>query len=78
MRGRVTAGLYRLMGITELTASSLEEYVAIALRLGKDRGHNRALRRKIEKRRDILYERQDVVDGFAEFARSVTDEALAR
>ncbi len=78
MRGRVTAGLYRLMDITELTASSLEEYVAIALRLGKDRDNNRVLGRQIEQCRDILYGRQDVVDGFAEFARSVTDEAWTR
>ena len=78
MRGRVTAGLYRLMEITELTASSLEEYVAIAVRLGKERDYNLAFGRRIEERRDILYGRQDVVDGFAEFARSVTYKAGPR
>ena len=78
MRGRVTAGLYRLMDITELTATSLEEYVAIALRLGKERDYNRAFARRIEECRDILYGRQDVVDGFAEFARRVTYNAVAR
>ena len=66
------------MDITELTASSLEEYVAIALRLGKERDYNLALGRRIEECRDILYGRQDVVDGFAEFARSVTYKAGAR
>ena len=78
MRGRVTSGLYRLMEITELTASSLEEYVAIAVRLGKERDYNLALSRRIEERRDILYGRQDVVDGFAKFARSVTYKAGAK
>ena len=78
MRGRVTAGLYRLMDITELTASSFEEYVAIALRLGKDRDYNLASGRRIAECCDILFGRQDVVDGFAEFARGVTFEAGAR
>ncbi|MBN06661.1 MAG: hypothetical protein CMM45_02365 [Rhodospirillaceae bacterium] len=78
MRGRVTSGLYRLMEITELTASSLEEYVAIAVRLGKERDYNLALSRRIGERRDILYGRQDVVDGFAEFAHSVAHKAGAK
>ena len=72
MRGRVTAGLYRLMEIDELTANTLDQYVEIALRLGTARVFRREMVSGIVDRRETLFDRQDVVDGFVKFAREVS------
>ena len=59
------------MDVHALTAMSLEDYVAIALRLGKDQEFNHFWRARIKERRDVLFERKDVVDEFADFTRSI-------
>lgn len=47
MSGRCTQGFYHHMGITELVADSIEEYLAIALRLGQDKEFRAAMSRRI-------------------------------
>ena len=36
MRGRHSAAILRMMGVTETVATTIDEYVAIADRLGQD------------------------------------------
>ncbi len=36
MRGRLTMGILKMIGIEETIASSKEDYVKIAIRLGQD------------------------------------------
>ena len=36
MRGRHSAAILRMMGVTETVATTIDEYVAIAARLGQD------------------------------------------
>ena len=38
MRGRVSAGMLRMMGMPEAIAGTVDDYVALAVRIGQDRG----------------------------------------
>jgi predicted O-linked N-acetylglucosamine transferase (SPINDLY family) len=50
MSGRCTQGFYKHMGIQDLVANDLDEYVGIALRLGQDEAYREETRRKIRER----------------------------
>lgn len=47
MRGRQSYAILKLLGVTETVASSLDAYVEIAVRLGRDRAWRDAIRGKI-------------------------------
>ncbi|MEK9678355.1 MAG: hypothetical protein VW169_08200, partial [Rhodospirillaceae bacterium] len=70
MRGRVTAGLYRMMEMDDGIASSLEDYVEIALRLGKDPGARADFARRLGERNEALFDEAAVTDVFADFFQS--------
>jgi protein O-GlcNAc transferase len=56
MRGRVTAGCYRKMGLTDCIVATPEEYIAAAVRLGTDAAYREALRARILETNHTLYE----------------------
>ena len=72
MRGRVTAGMYRIMNIEECTAQSLTDYGPIALKLGMNTDYRRLIEAKIRERSEVLFERQEVVDGVIEYIKKVS------
>jgi protein O-GlcNAc transferase len=55
MRGRHSAAILQMMGVTELIAESLEQYIAIAARLARDRDLRSATRRRIAENKHKLY-----------------------
>jgi len=71
-RMRHTAGMYGAMGIESLCAGSDEEYVKLALDLGRDRGKRAAYSRTIREREAALFEDQRVVRGYEAFFEHVT------
>jgi protein O-GlcNAc transferase len=71
MRGRVTAGMYRMMGIDTCIARNLNEYVKIALKLGLDKAYREALSRRIKLSNKVLYENTEVINEFETFFKSV-------
>jgi predicted O-linked N-acetylglucosamine transferase (SPINDLY family) len=75
MRGRVTYGCYRMMGITECVAGSEKDYVELAVRLGTDRGSREAIRAKILERNAVLYRNDAAV---AELERFVCEAVGSR
>lgn len=48
LRGRITNGLYRILGVTDAIAHTPEQYVEIALRLARDREHRADVSRRIQ------------------------------
>jgi hypothetical protein len=66
-RGRHTQAMYRKMGILDCIATTPEDYVDIAVRLGTNRGYASALRARILERNSVLYEDPRVVDEFQRF-----------
>ena len=55
MRGRHTAAMLRQLGLDELVAETLDDYAALAVRLGRDRAERDRLRAEILARRDRLF-----------------------
>lgn len=66
-RGRHTAGMYRKMGFTDCVAASSEDYVRIALELGRDRERRRHAAGEILRRSGVLFEDPRVVREFERF-----------
>jgi predicted O-linked N-acetylglucosamine transferase (SPINDLY family) len=66
-RGRHTQAMYRKMQITDCIAHSAAEYVDIAVRLGTDPTHARALRARILSSNGVLYEDARVIAEFERF-----------
>ena len=57
--GRFTLGLYKEMDLESSVATSSEEYVAFALRLGRDADYRADLSERIKERAAALFERPD-------------------
>ena len=74
-RSRFTAGFYAHMGFTDLTATSADDYVAIAVRLGSEPAFRAAASETIRARQLSLFSDRRVVD---EWARFLVDATAAR
>jgi predicted O-linked N-acetylglucosamine transferase (SPINDLY family) len=66
-RGRHTAGMYRKMEFGDCIAANAEEYVRIALRLGRDAEYRRYASEQILARCGVLFEDRRVVSEFERF-----------
>lgn len=67
MRGRVTAALYKQMGLNELIATDANTYLILALRLAQDVDFKRRMEADIEANVHKLYERHEVVREMESF-----------
>ncbi|MBF0215167.1 MAG: glycosyltransferase, partial [Magnetococcales bacterium] len=59
-RSRHTCGIFRRMGLMETVATTREEYIAIAVRLGLDRAFRERMRQAIAQAKGRLYEDESV------------------
>ena len=66
MRGRQTAAMLRLMGLDNLVASDIDDYVAKAIDLASNRGLNESIREAIAARKDNVFGRAEASTGFAD------------
>jgi predicted O-linked N-acetylglucosamine transferase (SPINDLY family) len=77
MRSRHTAAILQMMGITETIADSLEDYVAIAIRLANNSEERQARSRDVAQRKRQLYRDGACISALEEFldqaARIVPD-----
>jgi predicted O-linked N-acetylglucosamine transferase (SPINDLY family) len=55
MRGRVSAGILRMMGMAETVADTLDDYVLLAARIGKDVAWRAEIKRRIAADKQRLY-----------------------
>jgi predicted O-linked N-acetylglucosamine transferase (SPINDLY family) len=78
MRGRHSYGNLKMLGLTETIARNLDDYVAIAARLGNDREFRETMRARIRERADGLYEDVSVVKALDAFYETVTRGNLGR
>jgi protein O-GlcNAc transferase len=71
MRGRHTLAIVQLMGMHELIADTIEQYVNIAVQLALDATWRTAVKARIAERKHNLYRDQSAVralEGFLESA----------
>lgn len=76
-RGRVLFAFYQLMGVMDCVASSPEEYVQLALRLGGDRAYNEEVKAKILAANHLIFEDMDYVRELENFLLEAVKKARA-
>lgn len=64
---RYALGLYTRMGIGDLAVSNEQEYVDLAVRLGRDADFRRAFRQQVRERSEVLYEDDRAVSEYERF-----------
>ncbi|MCC6470811.1 MAG: hypothetical protein IT563_21025 [Alphaproteobacteria bacterium] len=67
LRGRISAGMYRKMGLPDLIPPDAKAYVEMAVRTATNPDYRATLRRRIAERRDLLYETDDSVRAVAAY-----------
>lgn len=67
MPGRCTYGFYRIMGIDDCIASSIDDYVQLAVKLGRDRTLRAKVSHRIESRAPLLYNRMASIPEWTQF-----------
>lgn len=78
MRSRVTAALYRQMGVEDCVASSSEHYVELAVRLAGDAAWREQMRERIRASNHRLYENTALVRELEELFESLVAETSGR
>lgn len=71
LRGRVTAGLYRQMGLLDCIATDFEDYVEKALRIAQDSSYRQQLSREIEQRRGVVFYNDRGIEAFIDWIRAL-------
>jgi predicted O-linked N-acetylglucosamine transferase (SPINDLY family) len=76
MRGRHTAAILEMMGVAETIARSLDDYVAIAIRLGRDETARAAVRATIAANKQRVYGDRTCIAALEDFLeRAVRPDA---
>jgi CRISPR-associated protein Csy1 len=75
MRGRQSAGMLSLLGVTELIARDKDDYVRIAARLIREPAWRRALAERITAAQDRLFDASEAIDRLQEFLQAAPTAA---
>jgi predicted O-linked N-acetylglucosamine transferase (SPINDLY family) len=67
MRGRHTAAILQMMGVTETIAGSLDDYVATAVRLGRDTQLRAELRGRVAANKHRIYRDRACITALEDF-----------
>ncbi|MBP0011903.1 MAG: hypothetical protein J7545_23030 [Roseofilum sp. SBFL] len=67
LRGRVSSGILQKMEVTETIATSPEDYVAIAIRLGTDAAFREQVRARIAANKHKIYADTACIEGLEDF-----------
>lgn len=78
MRGRVTQGCYRLMGLDDLVTTNAGEYVAMALRLAGDPAYRAEVAGRIRETSAVLFDNLGAVRELEQFFVDAVGTARAR
>jgi len=71
MRGRHSAAILERIGVTETIAESLDDYVSIAVRLGREIRWRNDVRRRIAERKHRIYRDNDCIAALEDFLERV-------
>ncbi|WP_017293781.1 O-linked N-acetylglucosamine transferase, SPINDLY family protein [Geminocystis herdmanii] len=71
MRGRHSYGILQMLGVTDTIASSPQEYIDIAVRLGNDQLWREEIKEKIKVNHHNLYDDLECVKGLEKFYQDV-------
>lgn len=71
MRGRFASGILKRIGLSELVASSEEEYIALAVRLVQDAEYRERIRQRINDSRRVLFDDKLPIEALEQFLTGV-------
>jgi predicted O-linked N-acetylglucosamine transferase (SPINDLY family) len=71
MRGRHTYAILKMMGLEETIAKSIEDYIDIAVKLGKDKGFRKIISEKIASNKNKVYRDNECIEGLEKFFEDV-------
>ena len=75
MRGREAFAILSMMGVHETIATSLNEYISLAVELGRDREKRKQISYKIASAKSLVYRDKSCIKGLEEFLlKAVRDE----
>jgi predicted O-linked N-acetylglucosamine transferase (SPINDLY family) len=78
MRGRVSSGMLRMIGVEDTIARDVDDYIALAVRFGREPELRARVRAKIAANRAKLYGDEACVRGLEDFlVQAVADKAKA-
>ncbi|KAF4041982.1 Glycosyl transferase family 41 [Phytophthora infestans] len=73
---RITYGFYRQMGINDLIATSLDDYVALAVKLATDTAFHKRMAQLIKRNRSKLSENEEAVREWEKFFDFAADQVF--
>jgi protein O-GlcNAc transferase len=76
MRGRHSHAIMTMMGVTETIAESLDEYIDLAVRLGRERQFRSEIKEKISQNKHRIYRDTPCVKGLEAFIEEKVAESL--
>jgi protein O-GlcNAc transferase len=76
MRGRGSAATLTMMGLSETIATSLDEYIALAVKLGQDSEWRQSISEKISKNKHRIYRDRTCITALESFLDRVVKERL--
>ena len=71
MRGRHSYAMLKRMEVTETIASTLDEYIDLAIRLGKEADLRREISGKVREKSDVLFQDEEAIRGLEAFYERV-------
>jgi protein O-GlcNAc transferase len=72
MRGRVSAGMLRMMGMPETVAGSIDDFVALAIRIGRDRSWRAEIKARVAADKHRLYRDSTCIVALERFLENAT------
>jgi protein O-GlcNAc transferase len=75
MRGRHTTAMLRRMAVTETIAHTVDDYVALAIRLGRDDAARRAIGRRVDDAKRLLYRDRAPIEALEAFLHQAVHDA---
>jgi predicted O-linked N-acetylglucosamine transferase (SPINDLY family) len=67
MRGRVSAGILRMMGMPETVGETVDAYVALAVRMGRDRDWRAEIKARVATDKHRLYRDRSCIAALENF-----------
>ena len=76
MRGRHSSAILTMMGITETIAHTIDDYIALAIRLGQDAEWRHQISGKIAENKHLVYQDTACITALEDFLERVVKERL--
>jgi predicted O-linked N-acetylglucosamine transferase (SPINDLY family) len=71
LRGRISYACYQHMGVDRLVGKDMDDYIKIAVELGKNRDERSSLRQELSQKSEVLFSNMKVIEECESFLQGV-------